>query len=129
MADFDQLKEWVSESWDEQSKWREEAEDDFNFDAGHQWDEQAKRELEENNRNALVFNRTAVIISSVTGAEINNRTEVRFIPREIGDVKPNEVLTAGAEWFRSSARRRRGKPIVSGSVDLRPWLDGNEAGL
>ena len=103
MADFETLKEWVTASWKAQSKFREEAEEDFSFVDGHQWTDAEKADLEENARVAVVFNRTAVIIGSVAGTEINNRTEVRFIPREMGDVKPNEVLSAGGEWFRDQA--------------------------
>lgn len=101
--DFTQLKEWVRESWKAQGEWREQAADDFAFDAGHQWTEAEESDLEERGRLAVVFNRTAVIIGSVAGSEINNRTEVQFIPREIGDVKPNEVLTAGGMWFRDQS--------------------------
>jgi hypothetical protein len=103
MADFETLKSAVLADWKAQAKWREQAEDDFAFVAGHQWTETEKAEMEEKGRAAIVFNRVAVIMSAVAGSEINNRTEVRFIPREIGDAKPNEVLTAGAEWFRDLA--------------------------
>ena len=103
MLEFDALKEYAQSSWKAQAKWREESEEDFAFEAGHQWTDAEKSALQEQSRVPIVFNRTAVIISSVTGSEINNRTEVRFIPREIGDAKPNEVLTAGAEWFRDIA--------------------------
>lgn len=101
--DFDDLKSWVSESWKAQGEWREQAEDDFAFIDGHQWTEEEKSDMKANQRIPIVFNRTAVIIGSVAGSEINNRTEVRFIPREIGDVKPNEILTAGGEWFRDQS--------------------------
>jgi hypothetical protein len=101
--DFDDLKKWVSDSWKAQSEWREQAESDFAFVDGHQWTDSEKNDMEDNQRIPIVFNRTAVIIGSVAGSEINNRTEVRFIPREIGDVKPNEVLTAGGEWFRDQS--------------------------
>ncbi len=103
MADFDQLKEWVNSSWAAQAEWREEAEDDYAFLAGHQWTESEAAAMKENSRIPIVFNRVATILASVAGSEINNRTEVRFIPREIGDAKPNEILTAGAEWFRDQA--------------------------
>lgn len=103
MKDFETLKEWVQTSWRAQGDWREAVEEDFNFVDGHQWTDSEKTALEEQSRIPIVFNRTAVIIGSVAGTEINNRTEVRFIPREIGDVKPNEVLTAGGEWFRDQA--------------------------
>ena len=103
MAEFDTLKRWVTESWKAQASFREDAEDDYNFLAGHQWTDREKADLENNSRIPIVFNRCAVIIASVAGSEINNRTEVRFIPREIGDVRTNEVLTAGAEWFRDQS--------------------------
>ena len=103
MADFAQLKEWALSDWKAQRNFREEAENDFNFINGHQWTDEEIAQLNEKQRAPIVFNRTAAVIASVAGSEINNRTEVRFIPREIGDVKPNEVLTAGAEWFRDQA--------------------------
>lgn len=103
MADFDDLKQWALSSWKDQSEWREQAEDDFAFVDGHQWSDAEKSDMDANSRLPIVFNRTAVIIGSVAGSEINNRTEVRFIPREIGDVKPNEILTAGGEWFRDQS--------------------------
>lgn len=102
-ADFDQLQQWVQKDWRAQSAFREAAEEEYHFRDGHQWNDSEKAELEANQRVPIVFNRCATIIASVAGSEINNRTEVRFIPREIGDVKPNEVLTAGAEWFRDQA--------------------------
>lgn len=103
MADFAQLKEWALSDWKAQRNFREEAEEEYNFINGHQWTDEEIAQLEEKQRAPIVFNRTAAVIASVAGSEVNNRTEVRFIPREIGDVKPNEVLTAGAEWFRDQA--------------------------
>ncbi len=101
--DFETLKSSVQSDWRALSKWREEAEGEYAFRDGHQWTEDEKAALAENQRVPVVFNRVQVIIASVSGSEINNRTEVRFIPREIGDAKPNEILTAGAEWFRDES--------------------------
>lgn len=103
MADFETLKSWVSADWQALSEWREAAEKEYAFKDGHQWTDAEKADLEERSRVPVVFNRVQVILASVSGSEINNRTEVRFIPREIGDAKPNEILTAGAEWFRDEA--------------------------
>ena len=103
MADFETLKSWVSADWQAISEWREAAEKEYAFKDGHQWTDAEKADLEERSRVPVVFNRVQVILASVSGSEINNRTEVRFIPREIGDAKPNEILTAGAEWFRDEA--------------------------
>lgn len=103
MKEFSDIKKWTEDAWKAQAEWREQAEDDFAFVDGHQWTDSEKADLEENSRLPIVFNRTAVIIGSVSGTEVNNRTEVRFIPREIGDAKPNEVLSAGGDWFRDQA--------------------------
>jgi hypothetical protein len=40
------------------------------------------------------------MVDAVVGSEIGNRREVRFIPRDQQDAKPNEILTSAAEWFR-----------------------------
>lgn len=103
MADFDTLKANVIADWRAQAEWRSGALDDYGFIAGHQWTDTEKAEMEETSRAPIVFNRVAVIIASVSGSEINNRTEVRFLPRTMGDVKPNEILSQGAEWFRDQA--------------------------
>ena len=103
MADFDTLKANVTADWQALGKWRDAAQEEYAFRDGHQWTDAEKADLLEKNRLPIVFNRVQVIIASVSGSEINNRTEVRFIPREIGDAKPNEILTAGAEWFRDEA--------------------------
>lgn len=100
---FDTLKTNVLADWDALAKWRNAAEEEFAFKAGHQWTEAEKADTLEKSRIPIVFNRVEVIIASVAGSEINNRTEVSFKPREIGDAKPNEILTAGAEWFRDEA--------------------------
>lgn len=103
MKTFDELKAIVARNWKAQAKYREDMREDFSFIDGHQWTDEERALLEGNQRAAIVFNRVAPIIASVTGSEINNRTQVRFIPREIGDAKPNEILTAGADWFRDES--------------------------
>lgn len=100
---FDQLKKRVLENWRAQAKWRKDAGEEFSFVDGHQWEDDVRIDLEEQNKQPIIFNRCAPIIAAVAGSEINNRTEVRFIPREIGDVKANEILSAGSEWFRDQA--------------------------
>src|SRR5690606_33385854 len=45
-------------------------------------------------------NRIAPIVDAVSGSEVNNRQEVRYIPREMGDVGVNELLTGAAKRVR-----------------------------
>src|SRR5690606_2834903 len=91
---------WIKEDMPHVSKWRKEAREDFNFYAGNQWSEEDLNELRAKMRPALTFNRIAPLVNAITGSEINNRREVRYIPREQGDAHANEVLSNAAEWFR-----------------------------
>jgi hypothetical protein len=81
-------------------KWHKEAFDDYEFAAGRQWTDADKKSLEDKQRLPLTFDRTGIIIDSVTGSEVANRQEVRYIPRTTGDADETEVLTEGARWFR-----------------------------
>lgn len=94
------LQGWYKKDIVRVRKWREEAKEAFQFFAGEQWSEEDKNTLREKNRVPVVFNRIAPLVNAVVGSEINNRREVQYIPREIGDAQANEVLTAAGEWFR-----------------------------
>lgn len=100
MDDLTALKAWFKADDEKFKVWAKEASEDFKFRDGEQWNEEEKTELQNQNRPVLVFNRTGVMVDAVVGSEIGNRREVRYIPREQADAKPNEVLTSAAEWFR-----------------------------
>ena len=103
MADINQLKKWILSDWQAQAEFREQSQNEYVFESGGQWTDDERVYLENEQRVPIVFNRVQPIIHSVSGLEITNRTEVQFIPREIGDVKSNEILTSGAKWFRDAA--------------------------
>lgn len=81
-------------------QWRRFAREDFAFVAGNQWNQEDIQVLMEKNRPIITFNFISPIIESVVGTEINNRQELRYYPREQGDVEVNEVLTAAAKYIR-----------------------------
>lgn len=81
--------------------WRKTAREDYGyFDGSGQWDEADVAHLREQLRPAITFNRIGPVIDAVIGSELANRQEVRFIPRELGDVQINEILTGAAQWVR-----------------------------
>lgn len=96
------VKDCRSQATSAQAEWRDEARENYDMVAGDQWDEQDAAKLTSEGRVATVFNRLGTIIDAVSGSEVNNRQEVRYIPREIGDVAVNEVLTSAAQWVRDN---------------------------
>ena len=97
------LKRWESLARNHWSAWRDEAKQCYDFVAGHQWTSDDKAALLDQMRQPVTFNRVAPMVDAVTGAEILNRQEVRYLPREQGDVQVNELITAADEWAREQA--------------------------
>lgn len=85
-----------------QSTWRKEAQECYSFTAGDQWDPAVKAQLLEENRPPVTFNRIGPMVDSVAGSEVNNRQQVQYIPRTIGDKGVNEVLTGAADYVRDN---------------------------
>lgn len=81
-------------------KWRKEAREDFEFRDGDQWADDDKALLEEQNRPIVVFNRIGPIIDAITGNEINNRQDIKYLPRTIEDTGINEMYSSAASWVR-----------------------------
>lgn len=94
------LKGWFAEDIKKVSEWRKQAREDFEFYSGEQWSQEDMNVLRDQKRPAMVFNRVAPLVNAVVGSEINNRREVQYIPREVGDAQANEILTSAGEWFR-----------------------------
>jgi hypothetical protein len=67
-----------------QVNWRREAREDFDFEAGEQLDENDKAILQDAKRPIVIFNRVGTTVDCVSGQEVGNRQEVRFLPRRQG---------------------------------------------
>lgn len=98
--DIKAFKKWFREDADHWKDWRAEAYEDFAFVAGEQWDEADKKQLLDELRPVISFNRVDPVIRSVSGEQINNAQQVQYLPREEGDAKSNEILSSTADWFR-----------------------------
>jgi hypothetical protein len=110
---FLRIQQWHRESRDGSGEWREENRQCYDFvsgtggtvgnvgtSSGGQWDDKDRANLKTMLRPCLEFNRIGPIIDSVSGMEVNNRQEVRYIPRTEGDENVNELLTGAAAWVR-----------------------------
>ena len=97
------LKRWERQARQHWSEWREEARQSYDYVAGHQWSADDKALLLDQMRQPVTFNRIAPMVDAVTGSEILNRQEVRYSPREQGDVQVQEIITAADQWARELA--------------------------
>lgn len=93
-------KRWWPRDTEHSRAWREDAVDDYAFVAGDQISEEDKEKLRDEMRPYVSFNRIGPVVNAVSGLEIQNRQEVRYIPRTQGDVQVNELLTSAAIFMR-----------------------------
>ena len=100
---FTQLKDWFDDDSDHLRTWRDEAREDYAFRALDQWSDEDRTYLDKQRRPVITFDRINPIIRTVIGQEVSNRQEARYIAREQGDLKVNELLTEAARWFRDRA--------------------------
>lgn len=82
------------------NQWRKDTRRAYGFVAGEQWEPEDQQLLKEQLRPAITFNRVGPIIEAVVGSEINNRQEVRYLPRTLDDSGVNETLSEAARWVR-----------------------------
>lgn len=97
---FARLKRWYRQDRSHWEDWTKEAQEDFDFLAGRQWSSDDMAAMRDQMRPIIAFNRIQPVVSAVSGTEIGNRTEVRYLPRQQGDAIPDELLTNAAKWFR-----------------------------
>jgi hypothetical protein len=92
----------IKSAEDHNSKWRVLAKQCYDYYAGNQWSVEDKAKLIEENRPAIVFNRTVRIINAVAGLELQNRQEVCYTARQEGAAISSEILTGAASWVRDN---------------------------
>lgn len=89
-------------SKDHLREWRADMAESYDFFAGEQWSEDDKAALDEQGRPTIVFNRCVRLINAISGLELQNRQEPRFLPKETDDNAAAEVLQSAVKTFRSN---------------------------
>lgn len=103
-TDFIALKAWVKDALNKHAGFYEEARECYDFVAGRPWSTEDKQLLESTGQPAVSFNLVGPTIDAICGMEVNNRQEVKFLPRTMGDAAVNEKLTSLAEWARDECQ-------------------------
>ena len=95
---LEEVRSRFKQAKDHSLDWRNECKELYDFRAGRQYTDDEKAELEEQLRPVITFNRIEPMVSAVKGHEINNRQEVRYFQREVGDAAVAELLTGAVQW-------------------------------
>lgn len=101
-----EFKRRLNESKMHSQEWRQEGKTLYDVKAGRQWTPEDKAALEEKYQGAYpttVFNVSNKYCNSVTGLQINNRQEIRYYPREQGDVGIDEFTSGVVKWNRDES--------------------------
>jgi hypothetical protein len=131
VTDYEDLAIWITgeikEAKTNSSEWRKQARECYSFYASNQWSDEDKAILEEQGRPPVVFNRVARTINAIAGLEVQNRQEVRYIPREPTDNAVNELLTAAAKWVRDNcdAEDEESEAFQDVLISGMGWTDTN----
>jgi hypothetical protein len=98
MEKFDRWDVLLQAHW---SEWVEQAKDWFDFRAGKQWTDTEVETMAENEKIPVTFNLTEPAIDAVNGAEIQDRQQVQYYPRNTTAQSTGvaDVLTQGANYI------------------------------
>ncbi len=94
------FKKRLKESASHRDEWMTEAKMLYDLAAGRQWDPDDEAQLRDKKRPMVTFNVSSKYLDALTGLQINNRQDIRYAPREEGDVRVNEQLTSAVGWGR-----------------------------
>lgn len=95
---LEMFERWDKDIATKRGAWIEDAKVWYDLEAGEQWDENDIEALQERGRIPVVFNMTAPTIDAVCGAEIQNRQQAMYYPREQGDTGVSDALTQAVEF-------------------------------
>lgn len=102
--DLEEFKSWFKADSMHSHDWRLESKEAYDFVAGTQWSQEDAAYLKLSLRPLVTFNRIAPVVDSVTGLEVNNRQQVCYFPRHVGDAGMDELLTGAAKWCRDECQ-------------------------
>lgn len=98
-------RQFIRREGDRTAQWRQDAHEAYDLEAGHQWTEEERNILDEQARMAVTFNRIQPVVEAVCGSQVNNRQDIRFLPRGLGDEAEQKAAAISdlVDWARDQA--------------------------
>lgn len=97
---FEDLKLKSTQARDHKDQWYTEARLYYDMYANRQWSDEDRQILENQLRPVITFNRIAPVVDSLIGMELNDRKQVQYYPRTLGDVAINQLYSSAAMYVR-----------------------------
>lgn len=122
---FEDLKLKATQARDHKEPWYSEARMCYDMYANRQWAEEDRRILENQLRPVITFNRIAPVVDSLVGMELNDRKQVQYYPRTLGDVAINELYSSAAMYVReqTDAEDEESDAFLDLSICGEGWTD------
>ena len=114
------LKDYLRSSYEANQTWREKAVESYRFVAGEQWDDASLAILRDQQRPALVLNKIHTPVMFLLGLQRQQRSQVKLLPMEAGDVQGVEFMQALLKWVGVNSNEKE--------VDSRVFLDKGVSG-
>ncbi len=100
---LNEFRERLKFGVDSLADFKEDAKTYFKYYAGDQWLSEDVEALKAQDRPALVFNQTLPVINAVSGSEITNRFESKYLPRTVDDQAFSDALSDTVRYIRQQA--------------------------
>lgn len=102
LALVSRARAFVKRAGDLSSRWRADAREAYDLEAGHHWSDEDRALLDEQARVAVTFNRIQPVIEAVCGSQVNNRQDIRFLPRGLEPEAEAKAAAASdlCDWAR-----------------------------
>jgi len=91
-------RRWFRSAVQMSTPWSDEAQEDYRFVAGDQWDEADRKALNDKGRPTITINVTRPLINLVCGYQSSNRYEPDFLPRNEGDDDICQIAKGITKW-------------------------------
>lgn len=118
-------RRWFREAVDGAEKWRQAAQEDYDFVSGKQWKDEDIQAFEATGRPAITINRIKPLINVLSGYQRLNRYDIEFLPRTGDDIDICQVRKGMTKYVldRCDYDTQESEAFMDAAVGGLGWLD------